>query len=163
MGWKDPLIGKSSITMVVWSPFKNILNKSWKSNWSIHGCLVFGWVTELGIILSLWRYFSYLTYSQEQIGDNKYYLFSQLCTIPEGQEYRKKLSDFQTSNMIKFAATPADVRKEKILDAVRSMNFGQDPYMKEFGISVDTSMAKVRGKKFRHLLPRLSINNNKCL
>lgn len=48
--------------------------------------------------------------------------------------------------MIKVAATPADVRKRKILDAVRDMDFGKDEYSRQFGISVESQMAKVDGK-----------------
>ncbi|XP_059352742.1 protein argonaute-2-like [Daphnia carinata] len=70
----------------------------------------------------------------------------ELCSIAEGQEYRRKLSDFQTSAMIKVAATPADVRKQKILDSVRSMQFDRDPYAQNFGISVDSQMAKIQGR-----------------
>lgn len=47
--------------------------------------------------------------------------------------------------MIKVAATPADVRKKKILDAVRDMQFGSDAYSQNFGISVDSQMAKIKG------------------
>lgn len=48
--------------------------------------------------------------------------------------------------MIKVAATPADVRKRKILDAVRSMNFANDPFAKTFGVSVDSQMVKFDGE-----------------
>lgn len=47
--------------------------------------------------------------------------------------------------MIKVAATPANVRKQKILDAVRDMQFSSDLYNQNFGISVDTQMAKIKG------------------
>ena len=68
-----------------------------------------------------------------------------MCTLPGGQEYRRKLTDFQTSAMIKVAATPADVRKRKILDAVRDMQFSSDQYSQNFGISVDSQMTKITG------------------
>ena len=68
-----------------------------------------------------------------------------MCTLPGGQEYRRKLNDFQTSAMIKVAATPADVRKRKILDAVRDMQFSSDQYSQNFGISVDSQMTKITG------------------
>lgn len=48
--------------------------------------------------------------------------------------------------MIKVAATPADVRKKKILQAIQDMNFAADPYAQHFGISVDSKMAQVKGK-----------------
>ena len=68
-----------------------------------------------------------------------------LCHIAEGQEYRRKLSDIQTTNMIRNAATPANVRKQKILEAVSGMNFGADKYCRNFEISVDTKMVQVDG------------------
>ncbi|XP_046635455.1 protein argonaute-2-like isoform X1 [Daphnia pulicaria] len=70
----------------------------------------------------------------------------ELCSIAEGQEYRRKLTDFQKSAMIKVAATAADVRKQKILDSVHGMQFAQDQYAQHFGISVDTQMAKIQGR-----------------
>lgn len=74
-----------------------------------------------------------------------FFLYLKLCSIAEGQEYRRKLTDFQTSAMIKVAATPADVRKQKILNAVKDMDFGKDEYSRQFGISVDTQMARING------------------
>ena len=70
-----------------------------------------------------------------------------MCSIAAGQEYRRKLTDFQTSAMIKVAATPADVRKRKIIQAVQDMNFAADSYAQHFGISVDTKMAQVKGNE----------------
>ena len=54
--------------------------------------------------------------------------------------------------MIKVAATPANDRKEKILQAVQNMNFAADPFAQSFGISVDSKMAQVRGNESRSLL-----------
>lgn len=48
--------------------------------------------------------------------------------------------------MIKVAATPADVRKRKILQAVQEMNFGADSFTRSFGISVDSKMTQVKGR-----------------
>ena len=72
--------------------------------------------------------------------------FAKICSIAAGQEYRRKLNDIQTSNMIKVAATPADLRKQKILNSVKDMKFSQDSYAKSFGISVDSNMTEVVGK-----------------
>jgi hypothetical protein len=47
--------------------------------------------------------------------------------------------------MIKVAATPADVRKRKILESVRGMQYDQDLYAQHFGISVDSQMTKIQG------------------
>lgn len=47
--------------------------------------------------------------------------------------------------MIKVAATPADVRKQKILDAVADMNFAKDEYCQKFGITIDSKMTLLTG------------------
>ena len=83
-----------------------------------------------------------------------------MCSIAPGQEYRRKLSDFQTSAMIKVAATPADVRKRKILQAVQEMNFGSDSFARSFGISVDSKMAQVKGKILLFSITLLRIIND---
>jgi len=70
----------------------------------------------------------------------------EICSIAAGQEYRRKLNDIQMSNMIKVAATPADLRKQKILNSVKDMKFSQDSYAKSFGISVDSNMTEVVGR-----------------
>ena len=69
-----------------------------------------------------------------------------MCSIPPGQEYRRKMNDIQTSNMIKVAATPADVRKAKILESVKDMNFNGDVYNQKFGISVENKMVQFEGE-----------------
>ena len=48
--------------------------------------------------------------------------------------------------MIKAAATPADVHKQKILDIVRGLQFDRDSYAKHFGSFVDTQMTVIQGQ-----------------
>jgi hypothetical protein len=50
--------------------------------------------------------------------------------------------------MIKVAATPADVRKRKILESVGGMQYDKDLYAQHFGISVDSQMTKIQGQHF---------------
>ena len=69
----------------------------------------------------------------------------QICTIEEGQEYRRKLSDLQTSGMIKVAANPPHVRRSRIEEANRNMQFDNDQCAKSFGISIDSKMAQIKG------------------
>lgn len=83
-----------------------------------------------------------------------------MCSIPPGQEYRRKLNDIQTSNMIKVAATPADVRKAKILEAVRDMNFNNDAYAQKFGISVDNKMVQFEGDNSYLIQIKFPIKSN---
>ncbi|XP_031786529.1 protein argonaute-2 [Nasonia vitripennis] len=60
----------------------------------------------------------------------------EICTVVGGQATLKKLTDRQTSSMIKFAATGTEERKNKIMNAFNSMRHNEDPCMKEFGVSV---------------------------
>ena len=76
--------------------------------------------------------------------------FLQLCSIVAGQEY-KKLSDKQTANMIKEAATPANLRKKKIVEAVREMNLAEEPYAANFGITMNNKMAQFDGNIFIYI------------
>ncbi|UYV68163.1 AGO1 [Cordylochernes scorpioides] len=58
------------------------------------------------------------------------YLPLEVCNIVAGQRCIKKLSDMQTSTMIK----------------VRRADFNNDPYVQEFGLSISNSMMEVRGR-----------------
>ncbi|KAG8228781.1 hypothetical protein J437_LFUL006659, partial [Ladona fulva] len=43
------------------------------------------------------------------------YMPIELCTVAPGQVVMRKLTEMQTRNMVREAATPAPVRKEKIM------------------------------------------------
>ena len=47
--------------------------------------------------------------------------------------------------MIKVSATPAHIRKKKILDAVKDMNFDKDSYTQKFGILIDNKTVQFEG------------------
>jgi len=47
--------------------------------------------------------------------------------------------------MIKVSATPAQIRKKKILDAVKDMNFDKESYTQKFGILVDNKTVQFEG------------------
>lgn len=98
----------------------------------------------------------------------------QVCNIVAGQRCIKKLTDNQTSTMIKATARSAPDRQEEISRLVRlagrhqtapptqqliqtssgplpqvksnSMVGGPDPYLKEFGIVVHNDMTEVTGR-----------------
>lgn len=53
------------------------------------------------------------------------------------------MTETQTSNMIKQAATPADVRKAKIMEAMRTANFNSSPAVREFGFHVNDQFEQV--------------------
>uniref|UniRef100_A0A673HMX6 Protein argonaute-4-like n=1 Tax=Sinocyclocheilus rhinocerous TaxID=307959 RepID=A0A673HMX6_9TELE len=76
------------------------------------------------------------------------YLPLEVCNIVAGQRCIKKLTDNQTSTMIKATARSAPDRQEEISRLVKSNNMvgGPDPYLKEFGIVVHNDMTEVTGR-----------------
>ncbi|XP_078481805.1 protein argonaute-2 isoform X1 [Ciona intestinalis] len=74
------------------------------------------------------------------------YLPIEVCNIVQGQRCIKKLTDSQTSTMIKATARSAPDREKEIAQLVRKAQFNNDPYVKEFGIQVIDEMTEVRGR-----------------
>ncbi|CAL8249711.1 unnamed protein product [Boreogadus saida] len=74
------------------------------------------------------------------------YLPLEVCNIVAGQRCIKKLTDNQTSTMIKATARSAPDRQEEISRLMKNANFNLDPYIQEFGIKVKDEMAEVTGR-----------------
>ncbi|CBY20341.1 unnamed protein product [Oikopleura dioica] len=74
------------------------------------------------------------------------YLPIEVCNIVAGQRCIKKLTDSQTSTMIKATARSAPDREREICDLVSNAGFNNDPYVREFGIEVIDVMTEVRGR-----------------
>uniref|UniRef100_A0A8C6PPB5 Argonaute RISC catalytic component 2 n=1 Tax=Nothobranchius furzeri TaxID=105023 RepID=A0A8C6PPB5_NOTFU len=75
------------------------------------------------------------------------YLPLEVCNIVAGQRCIKKLTDNQTSTMIRATARSAPDRQEEISKLVRwSANFNTDPYVREFGVMVRDEMTEVNGR-----------------
>lgn len=74
------------------------------------------------------------------------YLPIEVCNIVQGQRCIKKLTDSQTSTMIKATARSAPDREREIASLVRKAQFNNDPYVQEFGIKVIDEMTEVRGR-----------------
>uniref|UniRef100_A0A3Q3JD61 Eukaryotic translation initiation factor 2C 4 n=1 Tax=Monopterus albus TaxID=43700 RepID=A0A3Q3JD61_MONAL len=72
------------------------------------------------------------------------YLPLEVCNIVAGQRCIKKLTDNQTSTMIKATARSAPDRQEEISRLVSAASW--DPYLKEFGIVVHNDMTEVTGR-----------------
>ncbi|KAG8515465.1 Protein argonaute-2 [Galemys pyrenaicus] len=70
----------------------------------------------------------------------------QVCNIVAGQRCIKKLTDNQTSTMIRATARSAPDRQEEISKLMRSASFNTDPYVREFGIMVKDEMTDVTGR-----------------
>ena len=74
------------------------------------------------------------------------YLPLEVCNIVGGQRCVKKLTDTQTSTMIKATARSAPDREREINQLVRRANFNADPHLQQFGISVDYRMMEFKGR-----------------
>ena len=74
------------------------------------------------------------------------YLPLEVCNIVAGQRCIKKLTDMQTSTMIKATARSAPDREREINNLVQKADFNNDPYVKEFGLSINNNMMEVKGR-----------------
>lgn len=74
------------------------------------------------------------------------YLPLEVCNIVAGQRCIKKLTDMQTSTMIKATARSAPDREREINTLVKRADFNNDPYVQEFGLTISNSMMEVRGR-----------------
>ena len=74
------------------------------------------------------------------------YLPLEVCNIVQGQRCVKKLTDMQTSTMIKATARSAPDREREINNLIRKADFNNDPYVKEFGLNISTNLMEVRGR-----------------
>ncbi|XP_016400015.1 protein argonaute-1 [Sinocyclocheilus rhinocerous] len=83
----------------------------------------------------------------KEIKDRQHtYLPLEVCNIVAGQRCIKKLTDNQTSTMIKATARSAPDRQEEISRLMKNADFNLDPYIQEFGIKVKDDMAEVTGR-----------------
>jgi eukaryotic translation initiation factor 2C len=74
------------------------------------------------------------------------YLPLEVLTIDDNQRYNTKLSDTQTSNMIKFAVTlPAD-RRKAVDFGVKLLDWPNDKYLKHYGIQVAAQPVTVKAR-----------------
>ncbi|XP_041360926.1 protein argonaute-2-like isoform X5 [Gigantopelta aegis] len=74
------------------------------------------------------------------------YLPLEVCNIVGGQRCIKKLTDLQTSTMIKATARSAPDREKEINSLVQKADFNNDPYLQTFGIMVSYDMTEVKGR-----------------
>lgn len=74
------------------------------------------------------------------------YLPLEVCNIVAGQRCIKKLTDMQTSTMIRATARSAPDREKEINNLVARADFNKDPYVQEFGLKISKSMVEVKGR-----------------
>lgn len=67
----------------------------------------------------------------------------EICEVMEGQRYNRKLSDMQTTEMLKFTTQPPDRRAEKIIRGLEMLRFKENPDLQSFGIEVTERMLEI--------------------
>lgn len=70
----------------------------------------------------------------------------EVLKLKMNQRYSTKLDERQTSAMIKFAATPPADRWASIQNALRMLDWANDPVLKAFGLKIDTTPKTVDGR-----------------
>jgi eukaryotic translation initiation factor 2C len=80
-----------------------------------------------------------------------------LRIVPD-QIYKYQLSEQQTSNMLSFAVKPPPLRWQGIENVVKTLDWANDPWLKDYGMSVNPAPIEVNNAR---LLPCPSIVFNK--
>ncbi|EOY30932.1 Stabilizer of iron transporter SufD / Polynucleotidyl transferase isoform 3, partial [Theobroma cacao] len=83
-----------------------------------------------------------------QVGNEKKvnYLPMEACKIVEGQRYTKGLNEKQITSLLKVSCQRPREQELDILQTVHQNNYDQDPYAKEFGISIDSKLASIEAR-----------------
>ncbi|KAI9179859.1 Protein argonaute-2 [Blastocladiella emersonii ATCC 22665] len=88
------------------------------------------------------------------------YLPMEVAVIDAGQKYRGKLSEDQTSNVIKIAAKKPLERMAQLKQLISTTaNLASDPYLQAFGVKVAPELMSVQGRFLS--TPKLQIGGNK--
>ncbi|CAJ0573794.1 unnamed protein product, partial [Mesorhabditis spiculigera] len=76
------------------------------------------------------------------VGPPQRYIYFPLevCTLDTPQKYNKKLSEKQTSSIIRAAAVDAQQRESRITALCEQAAFHKDPFLQEFGLSIVPKM-----------------------
>ncbi|CAK1600809.1 unnamed protein product [Parnassius mnemosyne] len=74
------------------------------------------------------------------------YFPMELLEVVPGQALRKQLNEMQLSKMVREAATPPNIRMQKIEDVIKDMNYARSPLFKEFGLSISEKFLQVEAK-----------------
>jgi|TARA_R110002003_G_scaffold1113_3_gene22417 eukaryotic translation initiation factor 2C len=74
------------------------------------------------------------------------YMPVDVLKIDANQRYNTKLSDTQTSNMIKFAVTLPKERWAAVQAGVRLLNWPNDRYLKHYGLTINDKAARVKAR-----------------
>ncbi|KAG6450694.1 hypothetical protein O3G_MSEX006730 [Manduca sexta] len=78
--------------------------------------------------------------------DKGIYFPMELLEVAYGQARNKQLNERQLSTMVREAATPPDIRKQKIEEVIQKMNYSANPYFKHFGLEISQDFFSVESK-----------------
>jgi eukaryotic translation initiation factor 2C len=82
----------------------------------------------------------------KKIRKNPVYIPLEHLHIDANQRYNTKLSEQQTSQMIKFAVTLPAERRKAVEAGVKLLDWANDPYLKHYGIKVNPAPTKVKAR-----------------
>ncbi|CAG4973952.1 unnamed protein product [Parnassius apollo] len=89
------------------------------------------------------------------------YFPMELLEVVPGQALRKQLNEMQLSKMVREAATPPNIRKQKIEDVIKDMNYSRSPLFKEFGLSISEKFLQVEAKVLQP--PKLMVGQGRSI
>ncbi|GAB5586216.1 hypothetical protein Unana1_01116 [Umbelopsis nana] len=87
---------------------------------------------------------------------NNTFLPMEVCEVVPGQRHMKKLNEKQTAEMIKFTCQKPNMRANKISQGLNLLNYKDNEYMKQFGMTVKPDMAVVNAR----ILPTPTVSYN---
>ncbi|KAG1056148.1 hypothetical protein G6F46_003280 [Rhizopus delemar] len=74
------------------------------------------------------------------------FLPMEVCEVLPGQRHMKKLNEKQTAEMIKFTCQKPNVRANKINQGMNLLQYRDNPYIQQFGMSVKPEMAVINAR-----------------
>lgn len=83
-----------------------------------------------------------------QVGNpqRRNYLPMEVCKIVEGQRYSRKLNDKQITALLRVSCQRPYERQNAIVQTVYQNEYHNDPYAKEFGITISNNLASVEAR-----------------
>ncbi|XP_043806724.1 protein argonaute PNH1 isoform X2 [Manihot esculenta] len=83
-----------------------------------------------------------------QVGNQRKvnYLPMEACKIVQGQRYTKGLNEKQITSLLKVSCQRPRDQESDILQTIQQNGYNQDPYAKEFGISIDSKLASIEAR-----------------
>ncbi|KAJ2343044.1 hypothetical protein GGF43_005792, partial [Coemansia sp. RSA 2618] len=78
----------------------------------------------------------------------------ELCEVADNQRYRGKLNERQTADMVKYACQRPNENRNRIIDALRQLNFAESPVTAAFGMALSGNLSEIESR----VLPAPTIN-----